>query len=965
MAEQSVTKCAGLVTQNNPLEVVAGALVQADNAVVRREDVVENRRGYEEYADTSDEVKQILGYNDRVLYQADTEISADNGSGTFNEYIGTFSEPTDVVTTGTTAASSTSITAIADAENIKLGQIVIGTGIPDNTFVTAIAGTAITISQAATASATVTITFKSKKIYFQEANSNVYVTTTSGVKVLQDVAPPRVTTGDINSNNQLTNLASTVGIVAGLGISGANIPANTYVASISGSTVTMSANATATTVGITVTFTSRDREAGAPRALGPAVALTGASGFLATAFNVAYRIVIQRIDQNDNVLNGYPSERVWIGNNSGGSRNVIITAYLGADVVAGDILQVYRTPQASSGTLDTAGDEEGLVYQQTLTQANILTGSVSITDSVVDGLIGATIYTAPSQQGIAQGNEEPPLAKDIALFKNHMFYANTETKHVLYVNLVGTTNLYNAAAYGRTVIIAGTTYTSAAAENAATGAFLVVSTGAPATDIDTTARSLIRIINTYATNTSVYAYYLTTPDTLPGQIVIIARDPGGSAFTIQVGASASAADFFPQPPTSPNTATESTSSNQVQRNGLSVSKVNEIEAVPGLNSFLVGPANDEILRIAPLRDSLIIIKEDGVYRLTGESIQSFNITPLDLTVFCKAVNSVVVLANNVIMLSNQGVVAISDTGVEVISRRIEPQLLPLLTYANISTYTTGISYESERQYILSTIGSAADTRATQSFIYNIFTRAWTRWTFAPSAGLVERSMDKLFFATATNQKIYIERKSFTNEDYADPEYDITINSISGDVVNFTLGSATPVAGWVIKQGATQLKIISIAQNGSDWNATMASTPPASWVAGAAEILPAISFEIEWDAYTSGLPGYMKQLRMLKILTDNIALNNTVTSLFATFRTDLSTNQESVEINSNQEGWGDAWGDIQWGGLSETFSYPTWPPKLKSYFRVANFGVIHQNALERCSVSGFATTFETISERTNR
>jgi hypothetical protein len=63
------------------------------------------------------------------------------------------------------------------------------------------------------------------------------------------------TTGNVsNGSTGLTALASTAGLFPGMAISGANIPANTYIASISGASLVMSAPATGTASGETVTF---------------------------------------------------------------------------------------------------------------------------------------------------------------------------------------------------------------------------------------------------------------------------------------------------------------------------------------------------------------------------------------------------------------------------------------------------------------------------------------------------------------------------------------------------------------------------------------------------------------------------------------------------------------------------------------------------------------------------------------
>jgi hypothetical protein len=68
--------------------------------------------------------------------------------------------PTTYTTNGTTTASSTSVTGVASASSkIKVGASVTGTGIPASTTVAAVSGTTVTLSAAATAAGTVSLTF--------------------------------------------------------------------------------------------------------------------------------------------------------------------------------------------------------------------------------------------------------------------------------------------------------------------------------------------------------------------------------------------------------------------------------------------------------------------------------------------------------------------------------------------------------------------------------------------------------------------------------------------------------------------------------------------------------------------------------------------------------------------------------------------------------------------------------------
>lgn len=829
-----VTRCLGLISQYNPLTTAPGALIRANDCVIRRENIVEDRRGYALYAALASAIVQKLVYTFRSLVHAGTQILYDNGSGTYAAYSGSYNAPS--------------------------GQ----------------------------------------KMRFVESFSNLYVTTDSGVKVITDLA----------------------GTAA--------------------------------------------RSGGAPRSLNASYTLNAAgAGFITNAFNCAYRFVIQRTDANSNVLYSYPSTRLWAANTAGTAKNIDLKLYLPAEVTTSDVVQIYRTVSTNSGTSsDNAGDEMALVYQANPAAGDITNGYILVTDSITDALRGAALYTSPSQEGIGQANERPPLCKDMALYRSfYMMYANTSTKQRLFVTLVGTASLNT-----KTFTLGGVTYTfSTGGEVIATGTVGVSATGTAAVDIDLTARSMERVINAYASNTGVYAYYLSGPSDLPGQLMIEERGIGAAAFTLLAGDSTVSGVMFPPPPVgTPNT--KSTSSNQIQKNAIYFSKSQQPEAVPALNNVLVGPANKNILRIMALRDSLVIIKEEGVYSLRGDQPSNFQVVPLDLTVFCKSADSVAVLANQVFMLSNQGVVAISDTGVQVVSREIEPNILPLLTFTNISTLATGATYESERSYYLSVPTLSSDTSQNQTYVYNIFTKTWVRWSFGFCAAVVEPSADRLYFGKPGDSNVYRERKSFTDADFADPETAITITALTSatNTVAFTISGATPQPGGVIQQGSVNLAIKTVTGNLGAFTAVMQGTLPTAWVTGAASLFPAVGMEVIWDAWTGGgQAGLLKQASELCILSDNIPDKNSATAVTITASSNFDVAQDSVTLYLGSNGWGDAWGTIPWGGIGDLFGYRTWTPRGKQICRVLNPGVKHSNALERLSCAGYAIQYEILSERISK
>jgi hypothetical protein len=294
--------------------------------------------------------------------------------------------------------------------------------------------------------------------------------------------------------------------------------------------------------------------------------------------------------------------------------------------------------------------------------------------------------------------------------------------------------------------------------------------------------------------------------------------------------------------------------------------------------------------------------------------------PLDLTVVCKSADSVATLSNQVFMLGNQGVVSISANAVQVVSRAIEPNILPLLTYSNISTLATGCGYESERSYILSVISNSTDTAQNQIYLYNIFTRTWVHWTFGFNAAIVEPTADKIYFSKPSAHSIYIERKNFNDTDYSDPETAISITSIDTvkNIVTFTMSGSAPQAGGVISQSGTDYSIVSISAIVGGFSAVLNGSVPATWSTGAATYYPSVGMDIEWDAWRGGQgnDGMMKKLIEFAVLTDNIPGNNSATGLSPTFRTNLDEFREQVDISIAGGGWGGSWGQIPWGGLRQ-------------------------------------------------
>ena len=343
--------------------------------------------------------------------------------------------------------------------------------------------------------------------------------------------------------------------------------------------------------------------------------------------------------------------------------------------------------------------------------------------------------------------------------------------------------------------------------------------------VDQTGRSLARVVNGSTTNTTVAAYYDTNPNILPGSIDFERTDNQDKPIYFAVNDAGIANQFSPELPViqtgfhvgsgSPVTialanhgyktgdqvvvinavnvpnglytitvtgisefildgatstgggtievflASQGTEDESIS-NRVYFSKFQEPEAVPLVNFFDIGPKDKEIKRIVPLRDSLFVFKEEAVFRISGDDPSNFAVFQFDASAGILAADSAAVVNNRVYVLTNQGVAAISDTGLGIISRPIEDQIIKLTSegFVNVRTASFGVGYEADRSYWLWTVENQNDTTATQCFRYNSFTNKWTRNPIDKLAAVVNTEENKLYLSPSDLNEIEVERKTF-------------------------------------------------------------------------------------------------------------------------------------------------------------------------------------------------------------
>lgn len=607
-------------------------------------------------------------------------------------------------------------------------------------------------------------------------------------------------------------------------------------------------------------LTSTPTPAGVPPGLEGSGMTVGSSGWLANNLTTGYRLVWGRRDEDGAVLLGAPSGRITVTNTAGAGRDVELSTPI-PDGILLDVhfLQVYRTVREVTSPADP-GEDFAQVAEVFPTADDIAAGTITVTDisSFANG--EAAYFSQNTGGGVLDSKNQPPLLTDAVMFKGYMFGVVQAYQQSLSLTLLavgGGTALSSGMGLRFYDGITTEDYTAGVAESFP-NVFQVSSGGTAAQNIEDTARSLVRAINSRSGGL-LYATYASSDGDLPGKIIITSRVVGGPR--IQAEAIVNAAPWTPRmrlrrEPTSAvqrsagvvtvtyglfphgvtvgdtielvdyldpadealfprgiKTVTQTLSlfefryaeagANASAADGLiftsttepvyftqeatggswAHSAFEEPDAWPPRFQWNIGGANAVLYRIIGQGEALLFWTSAGLYRLTGTDETDFALRPVDDTVRLAGKNTVVALGNKAYALTDQGVVAVSDLGVEKVSEEIDAALLPFYSGSASAREATeaagfGIASESENEYILflpSESGDVGDP-ATQAYVYNAQTGAWVRWTFLfpaasgetgfVNAGLVPPE-GRLYLASG--DRLSRERKDRNLADYEEPD----------------------------------------------------------------------------------------------------------------------------------------------------------------------------------------------------
>lgn len=785
------------------------------------------------------------------------------------------------------------------------------------------------------------------------------------VDSIQDSEPLITQTGDTTAGNTtIANLASNAGIVAGVLVSGDGIPAGAEVNSISGSgpySVVLSQAPYKDATAATIAFST------APSITLTEVATGSASDAVVTFYRgaqVGYRLLFIGRDAINTALSyGTPTGLAIAVNTSANSVAVSVTTNLPEDLTMGPeitlYVQLYRSDATASVEVPPL-DQMQLVYEAPITSDDITAGKITILDQTPDSLRGIPLYSGSDREGILQTNDPPPLCKDVAVYRDMVLYANYTTKPSLKLTLLGVTLPGGSGLQeGDEITLtpdsgSPITFTAVSTTPASPGEFQVVTSGTPAQNITDTSNNLISAINfapgLFPGMSPVYAFLVSGAEDLPGQILLVSKD------YVDVTVEASLHGDTAWSPSIDSPGAELTS--QSKPNAILVSKQAQGTSVPAANEILVGDASSPIIRVLALREYALVAKADGVYRVTGLTPSTLSAALFDNTTRIVGAETAVVLSNAMWMLSNQGVVSVSDTGVQIRSEPIKDitdRLVgPILETSRAVAFAVG--HETQKKYILSAPLNQGDTFCSVQWVFNYVTNTWVDWDRSDSAMAVQQNADHILIGNALSSTVSIERNEGDSGDFCDEDLSATILSVTGDQVQ--LDSASGIrAGDVLQQASDQRATVLSVDGVTNIAAIEDDT---GLVPGAVTVKTAIHCRVQWKPVVNGgNPAFARQYSEGALLFRNTQFNFGSIGFF----TDVDNSIEFTPIDGSASGeWGFfQWGSVPWGGQIRPLEIRFTIPEAKQYASQLVPILVIQNALSTWTCLGIAISANRISQ----
>ncbi len=256
------------------------------------------------------------------------------------------------------------------------------------------------------------------------------------------------------------------------------------------------------------------------------------------------------------------------------------------------------------------------------------------------------------------------------------------------------------------------------------------------------------------------------------------------------------------------------------------SKPDEPEAVPPSNFIDIGNVNADILALVPLRNALLVWKEDGLFRITGNGPTFWNVDEIDLTMRLLAPQATCVLNNVCYAWTSRGVARATEVGTEIISNEIGDRLreiqrlLPLdETGSKRGFWMT--AHERHGLVILGTGDNPTDDVTTAWYVFHTSTQRWAPWPIVSRCAAYDPATDRMVHSPNIDAwSVLFERE---DEDATASYRDASLSGLAGTVASLVVtiatsafGGFTPAAGDVLVDGSSvKARVESVEVSGAN------------------------------------------------------------------------------------------------------------------------------------------------------
>lgn len=228
-----------------------------------------------------------------------------------------------------------------------------------------------------------------------------------------------------------------------------------------------------------------------------------------------------------------------------------------------------------------------------------------------------------------------------------------------------------------------------------------------------------------------------------------------------------------QPPIATYSASAQTVAVDQKLNRVLWSELEQPEAVPLLNSFLVG--SGEIYRGVSVGGVVLVFASDGLWQIRGDGENGWDVEQLDSELFLAARGALAVMGERAYAYTNRGLVEVAPDGsVRLLSQgRIgDSGTLPGARFAN--TWGTYVVADEKNREILVTTNAGVTV-----YVWNSITDAFTTWTPSASAMAFHRNASlNTMLMGASNDVTYVAANSTTTRSFSVQYQPLTLENPS-------------------------------------------------------------------------------------------------------------------------------------------------------------------------------------------